>query len=179
MRTMMPKNFERIGMATYSACTPPPISYSAWLIYPRLWVFTASVRASKTLRRSRAVSWRYRRPWPPRASCRPCPVAASCGKHFVLDVVQPYDGRSAVFAEMTTNGVAYFVAQRFHGIGLGEDGLAKGTSDETTFIGLFDEEYDFLHGVSPAVGRSIASVRRSRGAGFRVPPAMKPQAAPE
>jgi len=33
----------------------PPTSYRAWLIWPRLCVFTASTRATNTLRRSRAA----------------------------------------------------------------------------------------------------------------------------
>src|SRR5690606_5879120 len=36
----------------------PPTSYNAWLIWPSEWVLTASISASNTLRRSRAVSWR-------------------------------------------------------------------------------------------------------------------------
>lgn len=36
----------------------PPTSYSAWLICPRLCVLTASISASNTLRRSRAVRCR-------------------------------------------------------------------------------------------------------------------------
>ncbi len=34
----------------------PPTSYNAWLIWPSEWVFTASICASNTLRRSRTVS---------------------------------------------------------------------------------------------------------------------------
>lgn len=36
----------------------PPTSYSAWLIWPSECVFTASMSAANTLRRSRAVSCR-------------------------------------------------------------------------------------------------------------------------
>ena len=36
----------------------PPTSYNAWLICPRLCVFTASTSAANTLRRSRAVRCR-------------------------------------------------------------------------------------------------------------------------
>jgi hypothetical protein len=59
---------------------------------------------------------------------------------------------------MAADSIAHFVAQRFHGIGLGEDGLAKGPGNETAFIGFFDEEYDFFHGWPPEVGMSIASI---------------------
>ena len=73
--------------------------------------------------------------------------------------------RNVVFAEMATDRIADFVTQQFHGIGLGENRFAKGTGDEPAFIGFFDEEYDFLHGVSPTVGRHVASVRAAKALG--------------
>ncbi len=42
----------------------PPTSYSAWLICPRLWVFTASIKEANTFRRSRAVACNPRSPAP-------------------------------------------------------------------------------------------------------------------
>src|SRR5690606_9319323 len=63
----------------------PPTSYSAWLICPRLCVFTASTRLSNTLRRSRAVACSsrsasspigFRLPWNPRTFSICCPFSS-------------------------------------------------------------------------------------------------------
>ena len=50
---------------------------------------------------------------------------------------------------MATDRVTHFAAQSLDGIGLGEDGLAKGAGGEAAFTRFFYGEHDFLHGISP------------------------------
>ncbi len=58
------------------------------------------------------------------------------------------DPGAAGFVEMAADGIADALFEFWEGFGLGEDGLAEGTSLVAPFGRLFNNKDDFIHGLS-------------------------------